>query len=115
VIDARPRIVRLRDGLVDAAALRAALAGGPRAVLLFGHLHRRLRYTLRTASGTLDVIAAGGAALDHPEESVRAGFNLYEIDDTGRLASIDAYVVDPGGGGFERTSIDRIVVCEERP
>ncbi len=113
VIDARPRIVQLRDGLVDAAALRAVLAELPRAVVLFGHLHRRLRYTLGTASGTLDVIAAGGAALDHPDASVRAGFNLYEIDDGGRLASVDAHVVDPAGAGFDRRPVEHIVTREE--
>lgn len=110
-VDTRPRLVQLRDGLVDGAALRAVLAQLPRGVVLFGHLHVRRRWTLRTTSGTLDVIAASGAALDHQDTSVRAGFNLYDLDDSGSLASVEAYVVDPVRGGFERRPIDRIVGC----
>ncbi len=114
-IDARSRIVRLRDGLVDAAALRAVLAELARGLVLFGHIHVRRRWTLPTSSGTLDFIAAGGAALDHQDASVRAGFNLYTVDIGGNLASVEAYVVHPGGGGFERRTIDQVVVCEAMP
>jgi len=53
----------------------------------------------------LDVIGASGAALDHPDPSVRAGFNLYEIDDDGRLATVEADVVDPAGGTLRQTTI----------
>lgn len=113
-VDARRRIVQLRDGLVDAAALRAVLAQLPRGVVLSGHVHVRRRWTLRTASGTLDVIAAGGAALDHPDASVRAGFNLYTVDDRGNLASVEAYVVDPVRGGFERRLVEHGAACEGR-
>jgi 3',5'-cyclic AMP phosphodiesterase CpdA len=107
-VDARPRLVQLRDGLVDAAALQATLGTLPHAVLLFGHLHVRRRYTLRTPSGTLDAICASGAALNHQDGSVRAGFNLYVIDDRGRLVTVEAHVLDPVGGGFERRSIEHV-------
>src|SRR5512139_204508 len=100
--DTRPRLVQLRDGLVDAAALRATLGKLAHAVVLFGHLHVRRRYTLRTASGTLDGICASGAALEHQDKAVRAGFNRYVIGDSGELESVDAYVVDPVRGGFEK-------------
>lgn len=103
-VDTRPRIEQLRDGLVDAAALRSSLARLPRGLVLFGHLHVRVRRGLPTLSGRLDVIGASGAALDHPDRSVRAGFNLYEFDDD-RLASVEAHVVDPQTGGFEATAI----------
>jgi hypothetical protein len=99
----------LRDGLVDAAALRSSLAALPRGLVLFGHLHVRVRCELPTASGKLDVIGASGAALDHPNRSVRAGFNLYELDDS--LASVEAQVVDPQTGGFEATTIDHVTGC----
>ncbi len=114
--DARPRLVQLRDGLVDAAALRATLRKLAHALVLFGHLHGRSWYTLRTPPcGTLDAICAGDVALVHHDASIRAGFNLYVIDDSGSLVSVDAYVVDPVRGGLERRDIDQIVAREERP
>jgi 3',5'-cyclic AMP phosphodiesterase CpdA len=113
-VDPRPRIVQLRDGLADRAALRTVLAQLRYGVVLFGHLHVRLRYKLCTPTGTLDVIGASGAALDHPDKSVRAGFNVYVIDDSGRLLSVEAFVLDPGGGGFERRSINEVAAPEER-
>ena len=109
-VDTRLRITRLRDGLVDAAALRRSLARLPRGLVLFGHLHVRVRCELPTPPGKLDVIGASGAALDHPDRSVRAGFNLYEFNGNS-LASVEAYVVDPQTGGFEATAIDPVAGC----
>jgi len=109
-VDARPRIEQLRDGLVDAAAFRSSLARLARGLVLFGHLHVRVRCELPTPSGKLDVIGASGAALDHPDRSVRAGFNLYEFDDDS-LASVEAQVVDPQTGGFEAVTIDHVSGC----
>lgn len=104
-VDMRIRLARLRDGLVDAVSFRNALAPLARGLVLFGHLHVRVRCVLRTAAGAVDVIAASGAALDHPDSSVRAGFNLYEIDDDGRIAAVEARVVDPSGGPLRETTI----------
>jgi 3',5'-cyclic AMP phosphodiesterase CpdA len=109
-VDTRPRITQLRDGLVDAAALRSSLARLPRGLVLFGHLHVRVRCELPTLSGKLDVIGASGAALDHPHTSVRAGFNLYEFDDDS-LASVEAHVVDPQTGGLRPTVIGDVTGC----
>ena len=53
----------------------------------------------------LDVIGASGAALDHPDPSVRAGFNSYEIPTTGVLTSVEAHVIDPRSGALQRTAI----------
>lgn len=100
-VDGRPRVLQLRDGLVDAAALRSELKDRDHGVLLFGHLHRRVRCRLRTQAGALEVIGASGAALDHPDPSVRAGFNLYRFEDDGRLSSVEAQVIDPKGGGWQ--------------
>ena len=94
-VDDRIRPAQLRDGLVDAAALRRELAPLARGMVLFGHLHVRVRCMLKTAAGTLDVIGASGAALDHADPSIRAGFNLYEIDDVGTVVSVGARVIDP--------------------
>ena len=110
-VDTRPRIAQLRDGLVDAAALRSSLARLPRGLVLFGHLHVRVRCALPTLSGKLDVIGASGAALDHPDSSVRAGFNLYEFADDGSSHLVEAHVVDPRSGALERMAIRNTLGC----
>ncbi len=104
-VDSRIRLAQLRDGLVDGASLRNVLAPLERGLVLFGHLHVRVRCVLRTASGALDVIGASGAALDHPDPSIRAGFNLYHIEDDGSIAAVEAHVVDPSGSALARTTI----------
>lgn len=109
-VDTRPRIAQLRDGLVDALALRRSLARLSRGLVLFGHLHVRVRCVLPTPSGKLDVIGASGAALDHPDRSVRAGFNLYEFDEN-TLASVEAYVIDPRTGSLQSTVIGDVAGC----
>lgn len=110
-VDDRPRWRQLRDGLVDAAAMRAVLAPLSRGLVLFGHLHVRLRCTLRTESGSIDVIGASGAALDHDHDSIRAGFNVYEVEDDGRLAAVEAHILDASGRGFRRAEIARRSGC----
>jgi len=104
-VDDRLCLAQLRDGLVDADRLRSVLASLDHGLVLFGHLHVRLRRSLRTAAGALDAIAASGAALDHPDPNVRAGFNAYEIGDRGGLDTAEAQVVIPGGGGLERLAV----------
>jgi hypothetical protein len=104
-------MVQLRDGLVDAAALQAVLRTLTRGLVLYGHLHVRRRCRWPTSSGTLEVISASGAALDHRDSSVRAGFNLYVIDDRGSLASVEAHVLDPVRGRFETCRMDPTAAC----
>ena len=103
-VDTRCRLARLRDGLVDGASFRTALAPLARGLVLFGHLHVRVRCVLRTPSGALDVIGASGAALDHSDGSIRAGFNLYSIDHGG-LATIEGHVLNESGTSLRRTTI----------
>ena len=113
-VDGRPRLVRLRDGLLDAAQLRRVLARLTRGVILFGHLHVRVRCRLGTPSGGLDVIGASGAALDHPDFSVRAGFNLYEIAEDGTMASVEAQVIDPQSQALRPFTIPDVPGCGSR-
>ena len=97
---------------LDARALRDTVRPIARGLLLFGHLHVRRRDRLVTPSGTLDVVCASGAALDHPSEDVRAGFNQYQIDSDGRVMALDAHVLDgcdvhlPGGSACPRSEHD---------
>ncbi len=110
-VDGRSRIAQLRDGLVDAAAFRQALAPLARGLVLFGHVHKRGRCVLPTPAGALDVVAASGAALDHPDPSVRAGFNLYDIGEDGRIESIGARVLGASGFAFDSAPIAERTEC----
>ena len=105
-VDSRHRILQLRDGLADAASLREVLATMRRGLVLFGHLHVRVRCRF----GALDVVGASGAALDHPDDSVRAGYNLYELDDDG-VARIEAHVVESDGSSFRLREIAMREAC----
>lgn len=92
-VDARPRIAQLRDGLADAEALRSSLARLPRGLVLFGHLHLRVRCGLPTGSGKLDVIGASGAALDLPS-GIGDSLGMYRT--TGKEASDPLALVEAG-------------------
>ena len=94
-LDGRLGIEQLRSGLVDARGLREALAGVGRGLVLFGHLHVRRRSRLSTAAGAIEVVCASGASLDHRDDRVRAGFNLYTLRGDGEIASVEAWVIDP--------------------
>lgn len=104
-VDARWPVIRLRDGLVDAAALRRTLAGLSRGLVLYGHTHVRVHCRMPTAAGSLDVISASGAALDHPDDAVRAGFNEYRFDADGGIDSVDSHVIDPSDLSLRATPI----------
>lgn len=110
-IDRRCRLVRLRDGLRDDAAFQGALQPVARGLVLSGHLHVRVRCRMRTTAGSLDVVTASGAALDHADRTVRAGFNRYGIGDDGEIRTIEAYVLDESGRACERTAIPERPAC----
>lgn len=103
--DSRFRLEQLRGGLVDARALRLSLMSIARALVLYGHLHVRRRARLNTHAGALDIVCASAAALDHPSASVRAGYNFYEVEDDGRISTIEARVLRPETGAFERMEL----------
>ena len=98
--DARLRLSQLQGGLVDARALRSALAGLSCGLVLYGHLHERRREALRTGGGTLDAVCASAAAVDHSDPRVRSGVNLYAFSPHGTLESMVALVYDPGVSRF---------------
>ncbi len=110
-VDQRIRLAQLRDGLVDSASLCSTLAPLSRGLVLFGHLHVRMRCKLRTLSGALDVVCASGAALDHSDPSIRAGLNLYEIDSEGAIANVQAHVLEPSDSTLCSTIIPERMDC----
>lgn len=98
---------QLRSGLVDARVFRDVLAPLARGLILYGHLHVRQHDPLLTRAGSLDVVCATAAALDHANDRIRAGFNLYEIEDDGQIRSITARVLEPSGKTFQRQTLTR--------
>jgi hypothetical protein len=82
-----------------------------RGLVLYGHIHVRIHCVLRTNGGALDVVSASGAALDHPDASIRAGFNLYDIDDAGTLARMEACAVDARGESMVPATIREFSSC----
>jgi 3',5'-cyclic AMP phosphodiesterase CpdA len=103
--DARFRLQQLQGGLVDAKALRRSLSSLPRGLVLYGHLHLRQHARLRTRKGALDVVCATAAGVDHPNPRIRAGFNLYELDEAGRIVDIQTRVLHPSSLVLERGSL----------
>jgi 3',5'-cyclic AMP phosphodiesterase CpdA len=110
-VDPRTRLGQRLDGLTDGAAFRRCLGVLSRGLVLFGHLHRRVRCRLPTATGALDVVGASGAALDHPDRSVRAGLNWYDIDTLGAVARMEALVLDPAGAALHPVPIPAQPAC----
>jgi len=110
-VDARWAIVRLRDGLVDAASLRRTLGGLARGLVLYGHTHVRVHCRLPTAGGSLDVISASGGALDHPDDAVRAGFNQYDLDTDGCIARVTSHIIHRSGQGLCPSAIPERRSC----
>ena len=77
--------------------MRNTLAPIGRGLVLFGHLHLRKRSVLHTAAGRLELVCASGASLDHPSDAIRAGYNVYDMDEQGRIVSIAARVLAADG------------------
>jgi hypothetical protein len=90
----------LLEGLSDAPSLIACLQGVERGLILHGHLHRRVQQELATREGSLTSVGATSASLHHENEARFAGYNVYEVDDGGRVARIEAHVFEPGTETF---------------
>jgi 3',5'-cyclic AMP phosphodiesterase CpdA len=93
------------EGLWDADALIAKLAGLHRGLVLHGHLHVRRQRALATPLGELLSVGATSASLDHEHEHKMAGFNLYDFDDNGKLGAVEAHVLDAKEDSFHIESV----------
>jgi 3',5'-cyclic AMP phosphodiesterase CpdA len=92
------------DALDDRDELKEVLDVLPRGLVLHGHLHRRIRRTLGTAAGMLDVIGATSASLVCDDPDRRAGFNVYEVDERG-LVGAESFRLDAQGANVEPAAI----------
>ncbi len=105
----------LLEGLVDGAAERAVLGRLSRGLVLHGHLHRRVRRTVVTERGSLEVIGATSMSLSDPNESRMAAFHLYELASNGSLSAARAFVFDPASRSFWEADIPQLGVdADER-
>ena len=98
---------RLLEGLDDAPEQARLLRDLPRGLLLHGHLHRRVHRMLTTDRGHVDAVGATSASLLHDSDEKMAGFNLYDITDDGRIASITSHRFDPSGERFFEVPLPR--------
>ncbi|MBX3191446.1 MAG: metallophosphoesterase [Labilithrix sp.] len=96
------------EGLWDADALIETLSVVPRGLLLHGHLHVRRQRSLGTPLGELLAIGATSASLVHENEHKMAGFNLYEIEESGAIGKVEAHVLDPEREVFRVESVPRV-------
>lgn len=105
----RSRLKTLIEGLHDAPALLEQLGALSHALVLHGHLHRRLQRIHDTAGGTVHALGATSASLHHDDEAKMAGFNVYEIADVGTVTSVEAHVYVPDGDRFRMDSVPKHV------
>jgi len=101
----RSRLKTALEGLSDADALAAILQGQRRGLVIHGHLHRRVRRELATKDGVMISVGATSASLHHHDPARRAGFNLYDVDDSGAVTRLDAHVFEPERGSFTTAEI----------
>jgi 3',5'-cyclic AMP phosphodiesterase CpdA len=99
------RIARMMRGLDDAALLWTSVGDTPRGMILHGHLHTRIHQKLTTSQGSIDVIGATSASLDHESPEKMAGFNVYDVTRDGAIGNVVAHVFDPRDRSFHQTTV----------
>ena len=97
------------EGLRDADRLNDIVQGVPNGMFLHGHLHKRVQRSLATRDGKMLSVGATSASLDHEDEHKMAGFNVYDFDPQGVIASVLAHVYDPKSASFHIESVPKIV------
>lgn len=103
------RLKTLVEGLTDADRLVATLHRVDHALVLHGHLHGRIQRAVERVNGNILAVGATSASLDHHDAHRMAGFNLYDLDDAGRLVNVEAHVFDPKDEAFHVESVPKLV------
>lgn len=98
------RMKALVEGLHDGPELEHELEEFHPALVLHGHLHRRIAKRSRGRDG-LAVIGATSSSLHHEDLDKMAGYNVYTFDDDGRLTDVSARVFHPADGSFHTRQI----------
>jgi 3',5'-cyclic AMP phosphodiesterase CpdA len=101
------RVKATLNGLVDARAEERVLSDVSRALLLHGHLHRRIHRTLETRTGHIDAIGATSASLIDDRDDRRAGFNVYDVGDDGAITAMTSQCLAPSDETFHERPIPR--------
>lgn len=104
------KLKTLLEGLTDAEQLAAHLRSAVAAdgLVLHGHLHRRQSKLLARDRASIQVVGATSASLHHEDRDRMAGFNVYEVDDDGKVSAVHAQVFEPTALTFERVAIPRL-------
>jgi 3',5'-cyclic AMP phosphodiesterase CpdA len=95
----------LLEGLSDAEELARVLEGKPVGLVLHGHLHRRIQRN----QGLFPAVGATSASLHHEDAARHAGYNLYEVDDGGKVIGMHARVFEEDGSTFHERAIPSAV------
>jgi 3',5'-cyclic AMP phosphodiesterase CpdA len=101
------RAKTLLEGLWDAEQEQALLSGLACGLVLHGHLHRRIRRTLATASGRVEAIGTTSASLRHAAPDRMAGYNVIELDEAGAIRALSAFRLNEASGTFEPADIPK--------
>jgi 3',5'-cyclic AMP phosphodiesterase CpdA len=92
------------DGLRDAPALLDVLRALERGLVVHGHMHRRVQRAITTATGRLVQAGATSASLQSEVPDRMAGYNVYEIDDAGKIR-VGASVYEPDAQSFRPADV----------
>jgi len=106
----RSRVKRFMESLRDGDALLHRLRHVRRGLILHGHLHKRVRASVRTDAGEIVVAGAPSASLHHSSEARMSGFNVYEISADGSIDSIDTHFFDPSRGAFHVEALSSVAI-----
>lgn len=101
------RVKALLEGLHDSAALLEQLGALAHALVLHGHLHRRLQKIHDTTAGRVHALGATSASLFHHDDAKMAGFNVYELGEG--TTSVEAHVYEPEHDRFRSDSVPKYV------
>jgi len=107
ILNPSSKVKTIVEGLWDAKELIAALKDVPRALVLHGHLHKRMQRPVTDVAGDVLSVGATSASLDHDDEHKMAGFNLYEVDDNKEIVKLEAHVFNPKTNAFAIESVPK--------